>query len=139
MPYPATPLPCLAAAAPLPCLAAVSPPSPSADHENCFAIWFDLISLLFFLTLQAWESGWVVQMLLSWQISREADFALFRGQWAVSWHQATGAFVKVFGLETSYASRWYGRQHCYMFLRSLSTWGHQPSFVLGPLCTFSPR
>lgn len=71
VPYPAAPLPCLAAELPV-----ASPPAPSTDHENCFAIWFDLISLLFFLTLQAWESGWAVQPQLSWQISWEADFAL---------------------------------------------------------------
>lgn len=125
VPYPAATLPGLAAALP-----AASPPALSADQENCFAIWFDLISLLFFFpTLQAWESGRVVQMQLSWQSRREADFALFRGQWAVPWHQATGAFVKASGLirKTSYAGAW--RQCCFRLRLSVSTWSHLSSFA----------
>lgn len=73
----------------------------------------------------------MVRTQLSWQISWEADFALFRGQWAVPWRQATGAFVKIFGLKTNYGSRWVWKVP---LLWSLSTWGHLPSLVLGPLC-----
>lgn len=116
--------------------AAASPPAPKADQENCFTIWFDLISLLFFFpTLQALESGRVVQRQRSRQSRLEADFALFGGQWAVPWRQATGAFVQAFGLirKANYAGRW-GTEGSIAFRLSVpvSTWGHLPSFVLGP-------
>lgn len=48
-----------------------------ADHENCFAIWSDLISLLFFLPPRAREAGWVVQRQLSWRISRGGRLCSF--------------------------------------------------------------
>lgn len=77
----------------------------------------------------------MVQRQLSRQSRLEADFALFRGQWAVPWRQATGAFVQAFGLirKASYAGRW-GTEGSIAFrlLVPVSTWGHLPSFVLGP-------